>query len=976
MKHFLSILLVLGFASVEAQDFTLRGRLRNAGDSSAVVSATIQVVSVKDSLRKHYAVSDLDGYFKVDKLEKSFYKLKITSIGFIPISNFVSVSKQDTNIGTLLIQPDTILLEGVNIEAQIIPVKQRGDTTEYNALAYKTNPDANAEELLEKMPGIVIDNGTVQAQGENVEKVLVDGKEFFGNDPRAALQNIPAEIIDKIEVFDQASDQAQFSGFDDGETSKTVNIVTKSDMRNGQFGNVYAGYGLDEDRYHTGGAVNIFDHDRRISIIGQSNNINIQNFATEDLLGVVSGGSRRGRRGRGGGGQGGGGRRSIGGSGGRGSVSDFLVNSQGGISQTHALGINYSDKWGKKVDVSGSYFFNRTDNDTEQMLNQDFTTTERNYSEDNISNSMNVNHRMNMRLQYKLDDKNSIIIRPRVTVQENDGFENTFSNTITPRQELEVQNVFGSDLYGLDLSNNLLFRHRFEKAGRTASFNVSTRYSKDTGDSRLSALTERLGEGIATMEDLDQVSELFSDGLSIGTNLSYTEPFGEKAQLELSYRHSENLSDSDQETLDYSEGDADYSILNKEQSSLFNSKTTANAVGTSLRVVGKKAVFMTRLSFQDQNLRNDQTMPSELDINRSYFNLIPMAMLQLRPTRQKSLRVIYMTNTRTPSLSQLQDVVDKSNTARWSAGNPRLDQTYAHNFVLRYNSTNMENSSTLFAMARASFTQNYIGRSTYLADREALDVNGIIVDPGVQLSIMENMSGNRTVQSFMAYGRPIKFLKSNLNGNLAYRFSRTPGLNNGELNMADNAAYTLGATLSSNISEKVDFTLSYRTSFNTVNNSQESRQNANNNYQSQNVRGRLYIMFPKSIVFRSDLAYQSNSSQSNSFNLDFWIWNMSLGKKIFKNKRGEIKLGVADVLSQNQSIRRSITANAIQDVQTLVLQRYYMFTFTYKIRNFIKGVQNQGNSEDEERRKRFMKMREEGGSDRSGGGRFGGGGRF
>lgn len=942
-----------------AQDFSLKGRLINTEDSTALVGATVQLINVKDTTKRHITVADLEGFFVVKNLENAFYKLKISSVGIEPFSNFVKVGESEVNVGTLLLKPNDTVLDDVNVTGQVIPVKQKGDTTEYNALAYKTNPDASAQDLLEKMPGFIIDNGTVQAQGEDVQRVLVDGKEFFGNDPRAALQNIPAEMIDKVEVYDQASDQAQFSGFDDGETNKTVNIVTKSDMRNGQFGNVYAGYGLDEDRYHAGGTVNIFDHDRRISIISQSNNINIQNFATEDLLGVVGGGSRRGRTGGGGLG-GGGGRRSIGGNGG-GSVSDFLVNSQGGISQTHAMGINYSDKWGEKLEASGSYFFNRTDNDTNQGIYQDFTTTDRVYEEDNISFSTNVNHRLNMRLVYKLDDRNSIIIRPRITVQQNNGFENTFSNTLTPNAVLNVENIFGSDLFGLDVSNNFLFRHRFEKAGRTASMNVTTSYSKDSGDSGLRAFSERVSGGSTTLEDLDQMADLITDGLTVTTNLSYTEPIGDKSQLEVSLKHTESKSDSNQETFDYAESDGRYNELNIDQSSVFDNKTISNAVGTSFRAVGKNITFITRLSFQNLSLENDQSLPNTYDIHRTYFNVLPFAMFQYRPTRQKNLRLIYMTNTRTPSVSQLQGVVDKTNTAKWSVGNPALDQTYGHNMIMRYNSTNTSNSSIFFAMVRASITDDYIGRSTYFAQDMPIMVNGVEVDPNVQLTTRENMDGNKSIQSFMTYGRPLTFMKSNLNGNLAYRFTRTPGINDGELNLADNSSYTVGATLSSNISENVDFTFSYRTSFNTVSNSVEARQNANNNYQTQNIRGRLYVMFPGSIVFRTDMANQSNSSQSGSFNQNYWIWNVSLAKKIFKNQRGEIKFGVADVLSQNQSVRRNVSANYIQDMQMLVLQRYYMFTFTYRIRNFIKGGQSNENGGDDERRRRFMQMREQGG---------------
>ena len=968
MKRLLfSILFTSVCLSTYAQDFSLKGKLASSTDSTALVGATVQLFSVKDSTKRYYAISDVDGNFSIDKLARAFYKLKITSVGFKDFSNFVNVSKAETNIGTLLMTEDTKVLKGVEVTGQVIPIKQKGDTTEYNALAFKTNPDANAEDLLEKMPGIIIDNGKVQAQGEDVQKVLVDGKEFFGNDPRAALKNIPAEIIDKIEVFDQKSDQAQFSGFDDGETSKTVNIVTKSDMRNGQFGNVYAGYGLDQDRYHAGGTVNIFNGDRRLSIIGQSNNINIQNFASEDLLGVMSGG---GRRGRGGGGRRGG--RSFGG--GRGGVvSDFLVNSTSGITQTNALGLNYTDSWGEKLEVSGSYFFNRGDNNTEQRINRQFFDPEQIYEEDNLASSVNTNHRFNMRLEYKIDERNSFIMRPRITIQKNDGYEDVLANTSLFDSPLnDTENKFNSSLYGLDLSNNFLFRHRFEKAGRTMSVNLSTSYSKDTGDSELRSFTRDFTEDPTSLEELNQNADLNTDGFTVSSNVSYTEPVGEKGQVELSYRHSVNKNDSNQETLDYSETTGDYTLLNALQSSVFDSRTTVNAIGTSYRYNKDKVSFMTRLSFQDTELENEQSLPYTYDISRSYFNITPMAMFSYRMSRQKDVRIFYRSSTSTPSVSQLQDVVDRSNPLMLSTGNPNLDQNFNHSVFIRYKSTNLDKSSVFFAMVRANFIQDYVGNSTTTAGRESITVDGIVLDPGTQLSRPVNLSGYRNISSFATYGVPLTWMKSNINGNAQIRYSRTPGLINGQLNYSENATYTLGTTLSSNISEKVDFTLSYRASFNTVNNTVQLRGNQNDNYYSQNIRGKLYVMFPKSIVFRTDLANQSFSGLSDSFNQNYWMWNLSLGKKIFKSKRGELTLGVADVLSQNQSIRRNVTVNYVQDVQNLVLQRYYMLTFTYKIRNFIKGKQPDVDSEDRERMKRYMQMRQQGGFD---GGRSGGGGR-
>lgn len=241
-------------------------------------------------------LSGTQGKFVFEQVEQGGYAILIRYLGYEDVQQEVTIKSTDVQLTPIVLLAGALDLSEVEVTEKIPLAQQLGDTTQYNADAFKTLKDANAEELIEKMPGVVVDNGKVEAQGEEVKEVLVDGRPFFGNDPTAALRNLPAEVISKIQVFDQKSDQAQFSGFDDGETTKTINIITRPNMRSGQFGKVSAAYGH-EERYQLEGNASLFDGNRRISIIGQSNNINQQNFATEDLLGVVGSGSRRGRGG-------------------------------------------------------------------------------------------------------------------------------------------------------------------------------------------------------------------------------------------------------------------------------------------------------------------------------------------------------------------------------------------------------------------------------------------------------------------------------------------------------------------------------------------------------------------------------------------------------------------------------------------------------------------------------------------------------
>ncbi|PSR13034.1 MAG: TonB-dependent receptor, partial [Bacteroidetes bacterium] len=327
MKNRLFILLAQLFSfGLLAQSFPITGKLADAG-GSPLPGAYVFLTSAADTIGQPVATGQ-DGGFVFPAQANGTYQLSCSFIGFQDLKKTVEVAGAPLDLGVMQME-EGVFLDEVRVTEKALPVLQIGDTTQYNATAYKTLPDASAEDLLGKMPTVNIENGKVQAQGEDVKRVLIDGKPFFGDDPTAVLRNLPAEIIDKIQIFDQQSEQAQFTGFDDGDASKTINIITKVESRNGQFGKIMAGYGY-EDKYQATGNLNIFNNDQRLSLIGMSNNINQQNFAAEDLLGIVgsSGGGGRRRGGRGGG-------SSL-------SADNFQVAQQNGITAVTALGVNFT----------------------------------------------------------------------------------------------------------------------------------------------------------------------------------------------------------------------------------------------------------------------------------------------------------------------------------------------------------------------------------------------------------------------------------------------------------------------------------------------------------------------------------------------------------------------------------------------------------------------------------------------------------
>lgn len=953
-----SLIIVLMFLACHSfgQRFSISGKVMDKANKNLLPGAHISLLHPWGEVFKT-TITEANGRFEIAGLSQGGYAIKISFIGYSGFKKEVTITTANVDLGVVAITKG-VDLDEVEVTGKIPLAEQKGDTTQFNADAFKTLPDASAEELVEKMPGIVIDNGKVQAQGEDVKEVLVDGRTFFGNDPMAALRNLPAEVVSKIQVFDQRSDQANFSGFDDGETSKTINIITRPNMRNGQFGKVNAGYGSD-DRYQIGGNASLFNGNQRISIIAQSNNINQQNFSTEDLLGVVGGGGRRmGRRGgfRMGGGSRSGGGRGRGGFGGGSSVNDFLIQQQGGITTTHALGINYSDKWGKKLDVSGSYFFNMSDNDAEEISSTEFFNSEvvsEIYEERNTSNADNFNHRLNFRITYEIDSSNSIILRPRLSFQQNEGISNTFGQTLLGATLLsQTDNVYRSDLSGMDFSNTLVFRHRFSKPRRTFSIDFRQAYNNKEGESNLGS-QDVFFDGLPNPDTIDQFSNLDIKGWTLSTSVNYTEPLGKNSMLMLNYRASRRDDDSDKRTFDFSESSQDYTDANLELSNVFENQYHIQQIGGGYNYSKRRNfIFMARANLQWSKLVSDETFPMESQISRTYIDILPMAMVRMNFSRQENLRIFYMGRTRTPSVEQLQNVIDNSNPLQLSIGNATLDRSYEHRLFARYSKTNTEKASIFYLLISGSFSNNYISNSTYLRETDNPIFETLNLESGTQITLPVNLSGYWTGRLYTTYGFPLRKLKTNLNLDFTSSYTRTPGLINDQLNHSNNKTIGLGVTFSSNISDKVDFTVSTRSTYNDVDNSLQAQLNAN--YLNQISRVKLNCILPAGIVFRTNIAHQYYSGLTDEFDDSYFLWTAGIGKKVFKNQRGEISLSVFDLLKQNQSISRNVSETYIEDLRSIVLQRYLLLSFTYNFRNFSTGKQR---TQQERRERRPFWMR-------------------
>ena len=918
--------------------FSISGKIIDAKSKSELPGAACLLFKGRDSVVVKGTQSGLDGAFLFADLEKGFYRIKIQYLGYETKEKQVRLFEGNVDLGIIELEEAATNLKEINIVGKIPPVIQKGDTAQFNASGYKTNTDANAEDLVTKMPGVTIQDGKVNAQGEEVRKVLIDNKPFFGDDPANALKNLPAELIDKVQIFDQMSEQSRFTGFNDGNTTKTLNIITKAGMRNGNFGKAYVGGGTD-DRFKSGFTLNRFDGARRITVLGQANNINEQNFSISDLAGALgSGSSGGGRRGSGGGPAG------IGGgqSGGFNQPGQaFLVNNKRGVVNTKAAGINFSDNIGKKGEFTGNYFFNQSKNLVLQNSVRNYALSRDSaqaYTETNSSESENINHRANFRVDYKLDSNNSILYTPRFTFQDVRSTSNILgANSIKENQVNSSSNLYDSKSKSYNLNNEILFRHKFRKVGRTISVNSNLGNSGNDGTSTQNSDNRYFGI-VNRFDTLRQQTESKKSAWSIQNTLTYTEPVTAKSQLSFSYGF--NYSKSESERLTYKKNLQSGAKENLDTllSNQFVSETPSHSAGLGYSLNTEKSNLNLNVNAQQSMLQNNREFPVAGTINRTFQNILPTFVWRYNISKATNFRLAYRTGANAPSIDQLQDVVNNSNPLQLSTGNASLRQDYQHNLFLRFMNTNEKTNASFFGVIGGTATRHYIGNSTLIASRDT-NAEGVFVSRGGQLTRPVNLPGFLNFRSYLIYSMPVTKLKTNINLNANVSFTRTPGQINGRINYANSPNMGAGVGFTSNISKAVDFNLNYSTSYTSVENSLRGAQN--NSYLNQVIGARVNFVFWERLVFNTDYSQNLYAGLAQGINTNFAILNLGLGYKFLKGKQAEFRATVFDLLQQNTNVSRTITETYTEDVRSNNLQRYFMLTFTYTVRAF-KAPESEG----------------------------------
>ena len=915
---------ILLAAQVQAQSGSVRFRVADRATREAVIGAVAELRSRGDSSAAPlYTASGSDGRGSFHRIPAGDYRLTISSLGYDSLHRDLRVAAAEVILDSLWLTPRAEAIDDVVIETPALRSSVHGDTLSYHAAAYKVAFGADAGSLLAKMPGLEIADGGIAAQGRNIRRVYVDGREFFGNDVLSAIRNIPADMIESIDIFNTQSDQSEFTGVDTGEGFTALNIVTRPDKRRGAFGRLYGAYGI-PDKYIGGGNVNIFNQDRRITIIGLVNNVSRQNFSFEDILGTTEEAN------------------------GTAANKNFMVKPLDGISTVQALGVNYSDDWGSKAKIAASYFFNRTDNrNVSQTEKQSFTSTDKLvlYDDENTSQALNLNHRFNSRLDYKIAADHSLMMRTSFSVQDNDSRNELRSRTDNRFSEEEIRFVYrrrnfgDNDSRGLNFSNQILYRYRLPgKTSQNLTLGVGGSYRGYEQLSQPRQYTFRDPDDTAcdtTAYSSRNISRTDRDqpGYQIYGSASYTRSLTKRSRMSLEYRCSYAENSVERNTYVLTAENLFPTERNPKQSAEYGYSYLTHRVGATYQYRFRKTKVATTLYYQHDGFSGNYVIPYPTGTERTFDNLTYNAVAEIFINRNNTLKFNASGRTSNPRATDLQNIVNTTNRQNVVAGNPGLEPVYTHRLSGQYIRTNPERGRTFTLSAEFAASPNTVADSLVI-DTPAfvIDDEGTALGEGNQFVRPVNLAGYRNLRAQLNYGFPVRWLRSNLNLRAGISAGRLPSIINGVRNNLANRAYNLGAVLGSNISEAVDFRISYTGSY------QESRsasqvRSIDNTYFNQQARAETTFVIRNRFVIRANADYDHYRGITDPFLEERLICNAMLGVKLFRNRLGEISVGVNDLLDQNRTtFRRAVTGTTLRYVTNLAVGRYVAFQLTYNLR--------------------------------------------
>ena len=926
-------LLFFATALLAQKNGVVKGIALDTISKEKVAGATVTIMERKDSSLVTFTMTGNDGRFQVSGLANGEYRLLISHINYHNSNKFFTITDGTKNaeLGNVVMNDKVKVLEEVVLEAEAPPVTLVGDTIQYNAGSFRTPPNASVEQLLKKLPGVKVDkDGTIKAQGEKVTKVLVDGKEFFGNDPKMATKNLPADAVDKVQVYDKQSDQAQLTGFEDGNYEKTINLKLKKDKKKGVFGKVNAGTG-NKDRYEGKFNVNSFKGARQLSVIGMGNNTNAEGFSFMDILNFTGELARMQR--------GGGGNMNINISGDE--AAAMGINPGGrnsGINTAWGSGLNYNNIIGNKLDFQSNYFYNRFNpNQESHVQRQYFLPSTYFYNQNSFTDNLSNNHRFNLNTLYQVDSMNSIRFNPSFSYQKTNNNSQTDYQTLSGSKTLTNEGFSNnsSTSAGYNFRNDIIWRKKFARKGRTFSLSLQTSLNESDGDGSLSSINRFYNPNgsLLRRDTLNQQSNTSGDLRGYTTKAVYTEPLWKKSLLELSAGKSNTKSTSQKTTHDYNKANGKYDRLNNILSNDFENTYGYINGGIRIRTQKKKYNFAIGANWQQAQLEGKITTGiKDSLISKTFRNILPTARFQYNFTRFKSFSLTYTTATNQPSMQQLQPVRDNSNSLNIKEGNPGLKQEYNQTTQAHLNFVSPYKNKNLFMVTTMQATRNKI-----------VNYDSINLQTGVRRTKPVNVNGIYNLNTNISYSMPVRFLKGSIELSSGGGYNRGKQLVNtlaGKIVTNTIRTLSIGpdVRLDMNPTDKLSIGVGAGFNYNKTKYSLQSAQNTN--YLSQEYNASLDWEMPKGFFFSTDFTYTINSQRAAGFNTNVPLWNASISKQMLKFNRGELKFAARDLLDKNIGINRNTNNNYIEDSKVLTLRRFFLLSFTYSLSKT--GLNNAG----------------------------------
>jgi 5-hydroxyisourate hydrolase-like protein (transthyretin family) len=917
----LSSLLVSGFAYAQ-KNGSIRGVAYDTSTKMPVSNVTITLMLKKDSSLVSFTMTDNSGRFELTNVAEGEYRLLFSHVNYHNNSQVVKIDETHKlfEMGNIVMTDKSKTLTEVVVTAEAPPVTLVGDTVQYNAGSFKTQPNANVEDLLKKLPGVKVEkDGTVKAQGETVKKVLVDGKEFFGNDPKMATKNLPADAIDKVQVFDKLSDQAQLTGFDDGNSEKTINLKLKKDKKKGTFGKINGGAG-DQGRFQGRANVNSFKGARQMSVLGMGNNTNSEGFSFMDVLNFTgalnqlkNGGNVNFTM----------------------SADDpmagLLGGNNNGINTIFGGGINYNNIIGTKTDFQSNYFFSHYNPNRRTNVQRKYTLPENFYNQNSYTDNVSNNHRLNFNADIQIDSFHSIKISPNFNYQKT---SNKSLSDYSTRSDVGIKINDGesdnlSNNEGYTFSNNILFRKRFHRKGRTFSVNLLTNLNSSGGDGNLKSITEFYDQAGALLirDSINQKNNIDADLKGYNARMVYTEPIFKRTLLEFSVGNSWTRSTSSKITYDYNKSNGKFDQVNDNLTNDYENSYKYINGGLRLRKQTKNYNYMFGASFQRAELEGKVISGTKDSvIGKVFRNVLPNARFQYYFSRFKNVTLNYSTSTNQPSVSQLQPVPDNTNPLYIKEGNPNLKQEFTQTLRLNAQFVSPYKNKNFFAFFTVQQTQNKI------VNYDRINSFGVDSVMPVNVNGVVNLNGN------LNYGLPVRFLKGNFEIGTMVNYYKGKQFINTQMNRINTV--TVGPDVSLNMSPTGEINLSFDAGVSYSVTQYSLDANNNTQYLTQNYGADFDMQLPKKFYFATDFDYSIVNLYRPGPNTNIPLWNASISRQILNFNRGEIKFAVKDILDKNIRVNRTTNQNYIEDTRTNSLRRFFMLSFTYSLSKT--GLSNQG----------------------------------